>query len=110
MPGIKTVVISRTLRQADYPKLSIIGENAAEALRSMKEQSGKDIWLWGGGLLFRSLAEEHLVDSVEVAVIPVLLGGGIPLFPPPANQTKLTLTGHRLYPKTGTVSLEYAVR
>jgi dihydrofolate reductase len=64
--------------------------------------------LFGGGLLFRSLAQAGLVDGVEVAVIPVLLGGGIPVLPPPANQIKLKLTGHKVY-KIGSVGLEYAV-
>jgi dihydrofolate reductase len=50
---------------------------------------------FGGGLLFRSLAQPGLVDGVEVAVIPVLLGRRIPLLPPPANQIKLKLTGHK---------------
>jgi hypothetical protein len=45
---------------------------------------------------------------VEVAIVPVLLGGGIPLLPFPAKQAKLKLTGHKVY-KTGIVSLEYAV-
>ena len=49
-----------------------------------------------------------MVDTVEIAVIPVLLGGGIPLLPTPAAQTKLKLTGHRVY-KTGIVLLEYAI-
>jgi dihydrofolate reductase len=48
------------------------------------------------------------VDAVEVAVIPVLLGGGLPLLPPPAGRTDLKLVNHRIYEKTGTVSLEYA--
>ena len=65
-------------------------------------------WSFGGGLLFRGLAQAGLVDGVEVAVIPVLLGGRIPLLPPPANQIKLKLTGHKVY-KTGIVGLEYAV-
>ena len=38
-----------------------------------------------------------------------LLGGGIPLLAPPANQIKLKLTGHKVY-KTGIVGLEYAVQ
>jgi dihydrofolate reductase len=50
------------------------------------------------------------VDTVEVAVIPVLLGGGIPLLPSPAERARLELTGHRVYAKTGTVSLEYKVK
>jgi hypothetical protein len=48
------------------------------------------------------------VDTVEVAVMPVLLGGGIPLLPPPARQAKLELNGHNIS-RTGIVSLEYAV-
>jgi dihydrofolate reductase len=109
MAGMKTLVFSRTLRQSDHPKVTIVAERAEETLAALRAQPGKDIWLFGGGLLFRSLLEAGLVDTVEVAVIPVLLGGGIPLLPPPAKKTELTLTGHKVY-KTGIVSLEYAVK
>jgi dihydrofolate reductase len=108
MPGMKTVVFSRTLRQRDHPEVIIVAEKSEETLAALRAQTGKDIWLFGGGLLFRSLLAAGLVDTVEVAVIPVLLGGGIPLLPPPTKQTKLQLTGHKVY-KTGIVSLEYAV-
>ncbi len=109
MPGMKTFVFSRTLRQRDYPKVTIVAENAEETLAALRAESGKDIWLFGGGLLFRSLLDAGQVDSVGVAVIPVLLGGGIPLLPSPAKQAKLKLTSHKVY-KTGIVSLEYAVK
>jgi dihydrofolate reductase len=108
-PGMKTFVFSRTLRQRDYPKVTIVGENAEETASALRAESGKHIWLFGGGLLFHSLLDAGLVDKVEVAVMPVLLGGGIPLFPPPAKQTKLKLVNHKLF-KTGIVALEYAVR
>jgi hypothetical protein len=42
-------------------------------------------------------------------MIPVLLGGGIPLLPSPAGRASLALKGHRLYEKTGTVRLDYDV-
>jgi dihydrofolate reductase len=109
MPGMKTFVFSRTLRQRDYPKVTLVAENAEETVSALRAESGKDIWLFGGGLLFRNLLDAGLVDTVEVAVIPVLLGGGIPLFPPPAKAAKLKLTAHRVY-KTGIVALEYAVK
>jgi dihydrofolate reductase len=109
MPGMKTLVFSRTLRQRDYPKVTIVAENAEETLNALRAEPGKDIWLFGGGLLFRSLLDAGLVDTVELAVIPVLLGGGIPMLPVPAKQAKLKLTGHKVY-KTGIVSLEYAVK
>jgi dihydrofolate reductase len=108
MPGMKTIVISSALRQHDYPGVAIIGERAERQIASLRSGSGKDIWLFGGGELFRRLLEADLVDGVEVAVIPVLLGGGIPLLATPARQTILRLTGHRAYP-TGIISLEYAI-
>jgi dihydrofolate reductase len=107
MPGMKVYVISRTLRQADCPGV-IVSDNPAETVAALKGAEGKDIWLFGGGSLFRSLLELGLVDSVEVAVIPVLLGGGLPLLPHPASRWRLHLVKHRIYGKTGTVSLEYA--
>ena len=108
LPGMKTFVFSRVLRQVDNPNVTIVAEKAEEVLAALRAESGKDIWLFGGGLLFRSLADAGLVDSVEIAVIPVLLGEGIPLLPPPAKQVNLKLTDHKVY-KTGIVSLEYMV-
>jgi dihydrofolate reductase len=109
LPGMKTFVFSRTLRQHDYPEVAIVAEKSEETLAALRAESGKDIWLFGGGLFFRSLLDAGLVDTVEVAVVPVLLGGGIPLLPSPAKQAKLKLTGHKVY-KTGVVWLEYAVK
>jgi dihydrofolate reductase len=78
-------------------------------VEKLKAEPGKDIWLFGGGSLFRSLLALGLVDTVEVAVIPVLLGGGVPLLPDTEDRAKLKLTKHTVYEKTGTVVLEYAV-
>jgi dihydrofolate reductase len=103
------VVFSRTLRPADYPAVSVVNSDPAESVRSLKAKPGKDIWLFGGGRLFRTLLEAGLVDTVEPAVVPVLLGGGIPMLPSPALRTKLLLSGHRLYPKSGIMLLEYTV-
>ena len=104
-----TFVFSRTLQQSDYDDVTIVGENWKEVVQSLREEEGKDIWLFRGGSLFRSLAEEGFVDIVEVAIIPIMLGGGIPLVAEPAGQIELTLTEHKVYEKTGTVFLVYAV-
>jgi dihydrofolate reductase len=108
MPGIQTYVFSQTLRPVDCPGV-IVSDDPAGTLAALKASAGKDIWLFGGGTLFRSLLRLGLVDSVEVAIIPVLLGGGVPFLPPPATLAKLQMVKHRVYEKTGTVSLEYAV-
>ena len=108
MPGMKTIVCSRTLRPSDHSGVTILDGDQIETLASIKLSPGKDIWLFGGGDLFRSLAERGLVDTVEVTIVPVLLGAGIPLAPNLTKWTELILTSHRVYP-SGIVSLEYAV-
>jgi dihydrofolate reductase len=108
-PGATTLVFSRTLRQQNHLDVTIVADDLEKTLTALRKKPGKDMWLFGGGSLFRSLLELRLVDTVEIAVIPVLLGGGIPLLPPPATQVKLKLTGHRLYKKTGIVLLEYTI-
>lgn len=85
------------------------GRRAEEVVRELKGREGKDIWLFGGGELFRSLAAEGLVDRVEVAVAPVLLGGGTPLWPAGGQKVMLRLTGQRTYAQSGIVLLEYDV-
>jgi dihydrofolate reductase len=108
-PGMQVFVFSRTLKQEDHPDVTIV-DNPEKLLAELRSKPGKDVWLFGGGSLFRSLAELRLVDTVEVGVIPVLLGEGVPLLPAPAKRVTLKLTGHKLYTKTGIMSLEYAVQ
>ncbi len=107
-PGIQNIIFSRTLSPSDFPEMRIEAD-AERVVRELREQPGKDIALFGGGDLFRNLLAAKLVDHVEVAVVPVLLGGGIPLLPSPAPRTKLELRNQRVYEKSGTVSLEYEV-
>jgi dihydrofolate reductase len=109
MPGIETYVFSRTLRPENCPGVTLSDDPKA-TLTTLRAQAGKDIWLFGGGSLFRSMLQLGLVDSVEVAIIPVLLGGGVQFLPEPAERAKLQLVRYRVYEKTGTVSLEYTVR
>ncbi len=109
-PDSRTFVFSRTLRRSDHANVTIVGENWKEMVRSLREEPGKDIWLFGGGSLFRSLAAEGFVDTVEVAVMPMILGGGIPLVAEPSARIPLTLMERRTYEKTGTVMLVYAVQ
>ena len=109
MPGVKAWVFSRTLRQADCPDATVSADPKA-AVAALKQEPGKDIWLFGGGELFRSFVDLGLVDGMEVAIVPVLLGGGLPMLPAgKVLLSKLKLTSHRVYDKTGTVLLHYAM-
>jgi dihydrofolate reductase len=107
LPGMKTVVISRTLRPEDYPGVTVSPE-AVSTVRALRDEEGKDIWLMGGGKLFHALLEAGLVDLVEVGLMPILLGQGIPLLPTTSRPTRLTLTRHEVF-ASGIVLLRYEV-
>ena len=106
--GTQTIVFSRTLRQSDYPKV-VIANEVTKTISELKEKPGKDIWLFGGGELFRSVLDAGLIDTVEVAVMPILLSQGVPLLAPGARSPSLRLTKSKALP-SGTVMLSYEVK
>ena len=107
--GMKTYVFSRTLKESPHPGVTIISDNAGEFVRNLKNESGKDIWLMGGGILAASLMNERLVDEIGLAIQPILLGSGIPLFPDLGLQVDLHLLECKTY-KNGIVSITYRVK
>ena len=109
--GITTIVFSRTLKQQDHPEVTVVSDLNPDWVQAVQTRSGssKDIWIFGGSELFRSFLDSGHVDTVEVTVIPVLLGDGVPLLPPPYNPAKLRLLSHKIY-RSGRVSLAYEVQ
>jgi dihydrofolate reductase len=107
--GMRRIVFSTRLDPAAHPEIEVVGEDAAGVVSELKAEQGKDIWLMGGGQLFRSLLEAGVVDGVEAAVVPVLLGGGIPFLPADAGRVRLESRGVETYPTTGLVLLSYDV-
>jgi dihydrofolate reductase len=109
-PALPVYVCSRTLPEGHREGVTVVRDAVAHVRALKTAADGKPLWLWGGGELFRTLAEAGLVDGVDVAVIPILLGGGLPLLPVPGPRLPLVLRSHRLYAATGTLFLEYDVR
>ena len=105
-PG--AIVFSRTEPAGVRAGVRFTAEDPADTVRDMKRGSGKDIWLYGGGELFRALLSAGLVDTVELAVIPVLLGAGVPLLPG-GPLVSLVLSDQKVLPQSGIVALAYAV-
>jgi dihydrofolate reductase len=106
---MQIVVCSRTLRPEQFPNVTVITDNVSATVNSLKSKEGKDIWLFGGGELFRSLLDLDLVDTVEVGVVPILLGGGIPLLPVGKQRHRLKLTSSKAL-STGILMLTYDVQ
>lgn len=127
--GKHVIVASTTLRQEDHPDIEVVGAGLEQRVRALRAGPGEsgggradsgaagdrgdrgaagDVWLYGGGRLFAQMLEWGLVDTVEPAILPILLGGGVPFLPAPAVRRRLTLSGHTVYPG-GMVLLEYEV-
>jgi dihydrofolate reductase len=107
--GMDTYVFSRTLSPADQKSVTVIGgKSGLERVAELRSGGGKDIWLFGGGVLFGSLARAGLVDTVEVAIFPVILGAGLPLMSGCDSRVRLKLeeTDTSL---DGVVGLTYSV-
>jgi dihydrofolate reductase len=108
IPGVDVYVFSRTLPTSTSRGVRIVNENPCKVVAELKKKAGRDIWLFGGGELFRYLLDGGLVDTVELAVMPVMLGSGIPVLPPGA-MTNLVLSDTDRLP-SGIMVLAYSVK
>lgn len=114
-PALPTYVCSRSLPAGERDGATFV-RDAVPFVRALKQgetghrRDEKPLWLWGGGELFRELASADLVDGIDVAVIPVLIGAGLPLLATPGPKLSLTLRSHRLYATSGTMMLSYDVQ
>lgn len=106
--GRRLVVATRTLAATSEPDTLFVGEGIETAVADLKREPGKDVWLFGGGELARCLFDAGLVDTVELAVMPVLLGAGRPALPA-GGRVPLALES-TLPRDSGIVQLSYAVR
>lgn len=100
-------VFSRTLREV-IPNTEVLAGDVAQEVGRLKAMPGKAIWLFGGADLIAQCLQAGLVDELCLAVHPVLLGGGRPLFTPDARRTGLRTLDTRTY-DTGLVQVTYAV-
>lgn len=108
-PALPTYVYSRTLPEGERNGVTF-AHDAVSHVRTLKASgSGKPLWLWGGGELCRELAAAGLLDGIDVAIIPVVLGKGLPMMATPGPQLSLKLKSHRLYQQSGTLFVEYDV-
>ncbi len=90
-PGMRNYLFSRTLTADPAPGVTLVRENAAEVVRNLKQESGQDICLMGGGDLARTLFDADLIDEVGLNIHPVILGAGVAALPPLARQVNLDL-------------------
>lgn len=107
-PKMKEYVFSNTLTGVKKGVVIVKGDIKKEVVK-IKKKKGKDIWLFGGAELISSLMNLQLVDELILAVHPVVLGSGKPLFKDISERTWLTLTGSNIF-DNGLVFLTYTVK
>lgn len=107
MPIMTEYVFSKTLKSVKKDAI-LISENSIAEARKIKEQPGKDIWLFGGASLADAFIKEGLVDELWLSVHPILLGSGKPLFWEKDGRIKLSLLECKTF-DSGLVSLRYSV-
>ncbi|HWI90844.1 MAG TPA: dihydrofolate reductase family protein [Flavisolibacter sp.] len=105
-PKLKQYVFSTTLNEVQEG--IIVGDDLESEVEKIRNEQGKDIWLFGGGNLTTSFMNLKLVDEVWLAVHPVILGGGKPLFDNLNERVGLKHLDTKTY-STGLVFLKYAI-
>ncbi len=101
----KVYIFSNTLTEVEK-KYHLINGDVKESVDRIKNEEGKDIAVFGGGELLTSLLNLGQVDEISLAIIPVLLGNGIPFVREINKKLPLTLTDSKTY-SNGTVQLTY---
>jgi dihydrofolate reductase len=104
-PKFKEYVFSTTLDKVKQGA-TLIKSNIKTEVEKIKNEKGKDIWLFGGASLTTSLMNLELVDELSLAVYPVILGSGKSLFNNIKDRTNLILVDTKTY-STGLISLTY---
>lgn len=105
MPKLQEYVFSNTLHAVEGDRILVRGD-IEQKIKEIKNQLGKDIWMFGGASLTAALMNLGLIDEFWLSVHPVVLGAGKPLFQNISERKNLNLLDVKTY-STGLVSLKY---
>jgi dihydrofolate reductase len=106
MNNIPKVVFSRTLEKAEWNNTRLVKANAEAEVAQLKQQPGKDIYIFGSANLSATLMQHNLIDEYRIGINPIVLGGGNPLFKPSPKRLKMKLLEVKPF-KSGCVILRY---
>jgi dihydrofolate reductase len=104
--GMTTYVFSRSQQAGEHDGVAFVNEAPSTLIERIRASRGKNIWLMGGGELARHFLKEDLVDELYLGVVPVLIGEGIPLFPPGFPQRNFKLVENKTFSR-GLIALTY---
>ena len=103
--NIQKIVYSRTLQSVNWKNTILKNELHKEDILQLKQQPGKDI-LVGSPSMIVQLSQLGLVDEYQLAIHPVILGSGLPLFKNITDKIDLKLLQTKTF-SCGVVCLYY---
>jgi dihydrofolate reductase len=107
--GLGVYVLTSRPLPTDLPAEVVSASSAAGLLELMRGRgSGRDVHLVGGPQTIQAFREIGALDRLEVVVLPILLGRGLPLSIPASEPVRLTLDSHGTFPD-GSVELAYSL-
>ncbi len=109
--AIPKIVFSSTLEKVEWGKWNnarLVKQEAKEEILKLKNQPGKDMVIFGGANLVQSFTNMGLIDEYQLLVVPIILGGGKPLFRNIRSRVNLRLLETKAF-KSGTALLTYSL-
>lgn len=106
MNSLPKIVFSKTLSTVEWNNTRLVKENIAEEVLKLKQQPGKDMFIFGSSDLSITFIKQGLIDEYRIIVNPVVLGRGNPLFKGIDSKLNLKLIKTRTF-TTGNVLLYY---
>jgi dihydrofolate reductase len=102
----KTKYVFSKRKKGDESNTIFIHSDVEENILSIKQKVRGNIWVYGGAKLITSMMNLGLVDVYRLAIHPVIIGEGIPLFRDNKNRTQLNLINTK-QSKSGVILLNY---
>lgn len=107
MNGIPKLVFSKTLKSAEWNNTTLVSENASAVIKKLKQDGGKDMYVFGSANLSETFINDNLFDEYRIGIAPVILGSGRPLFQHGIAPKNLSLVSTQQL-LTGGVVLKYS--
>jgi dihydrofolate reductase len=106
--GKPCFVFSSRKLPASSPDVTITSDSPAQVVAELDRRGIKRAWHFGGTRLFTSFREAGLITEYSLGIVPVVLGGGLPLFESPGRPARLQLIESRAH-RTGVLMVRYQV-
>jgi dihydrofolate reductase len=105
--GMESFVFSRSVEPGKRHGVEYVTASPVSLISQLRKSSGKDLWLMGGGELAADFLRADLIDGISIAVCPVVLGTGIPMFGSGFPERQFRFASQRVYSKSGIIAIDY---